>query len=242
MQIILGGTGAVGSETARQLHDLGHQVLVAGRDASELDQAAAKGYLTAKFDAMEPGSVENLILRVSEEHGPPAGIIHAVGSILLKPAHLTSPEQFESILRVNLFSAFEVIRAAAKVQRKQGGSVVLFSSAAARISIANHEAIAAAKGGIESLTRSAAATYARSGIRINAIAPGLVKSKLSRPIWESAGSASASEAMHALNRLGEPRDVASMAAWLASPDNSWVTGQIFGVDGGLGTLITRPRA
>jgi len=131
------------------------------------------------------------------------------------------------------------VRAAGQLM--DGGSVVLVSSAAARIGLANHEAIAAAKAGIEGLTRSAAATYASRGLRFNAVAPGLLKTGLTRRLWENESAAAASAAMHPLGRLGEPEDVAGLIAWLLDPVNTWITGQVIGVDGGLADLKTKNR-
>lgn len=94
---------------------------------------------------------------------------------------------------------------------------------------------------MEGLARSAAASYASAGIRVNAVAPGLVKSQMSRSIWANEPTAAASVGMHALGRLGEPRDVASMIAWLLDPANDWITGQVIAVDGGLGSVLPRQR-
>jgi NAD(P)-dependent dehydrogenase (short-subunit alcohol dehydrogenase family) len=121
----------------------------------------------------------------------------------------------------------------------KGGSVVLVSSAAARLGLANHEAIAAAKAGVIGLTLSAAATYAARGLRVNAVAPGLVRTPLTARITGSEAALKASTALHALGRIGEPEDVASAIAWLLDPAQSWVTGQVLGVDGGLATLRSR---
>lgn len=161
--------------------------------------------------------------------------------MLLKPAHATSDDDWAETLQVNAFSSFAIIREAAAAMRSTGGSIVLFSSAAVRIGLPNHEAIAAAKGAVEGLVRSAAATYAARGIRVNAIAPGLVRSEMTRRIWENDSSAAASVAMHALGRLGEPSDIARLAAWLMDPDNSWTTGQVIGVDGGLSSVLARRK-
>ncbi len=123
---------------------------------------------------------------------------------------------------------------------RSGGSIVLVSSAAARVGLANHEAIAAAKAGVIGLVLAAAASYAARGIRVNGVAPGLVRTPLTARLTGSDGALKESNAMHALGRVGEPEEVASALAWLLDPEQSWVTGQILGIDGGLATV--RPRA
>ena len=117
--------------------------------------------------------------------------------------------------------------------------MLFFSSAAGRIGLANHEAIAAAKAGVIGLTLSAAATYAARGLRVNCVAPGLVHTKMSEKITSNPSAEAFSKALHPLGRLGTPDDIGALAALLLSEDSSWITGQVFGVDGGLGTLKTR---
>ena len=87
---------------------------------------------------------------------------------------------------------------------------------------------------------SAAATYASSGVRVNAVAPGLVKTPMTSRIVENEVARKASLALHPLGRLGEPQDVASLIAWLLGPESAWVTGQVWAVDGGLSSLKGRP--
>jgi 3-oxoacyl-[acyl-carrier protein] reductase len=165
--------------------------------------------------------------------------VNCVGSILLKPAHLTTDAEFENTIRTNLFTSFAMLKAAVPILREHGGGIVLCASAAAEIGIANHEAIAAAKAGVIGLARSAAATYAPNNIRVNVISPGLVKTELTRKIWENTASAAASSAMHALQRFGDPHHIASLISWLIDPENNWITGQVIGVDGGLGHVLPR---
>jgi NAD(P)-dependent dehydrogenase (short-subunit alcohol dehydrogenase family) len=118
----------------------------------------------------------------------------------------------------------------------------LVSSAAARLGLANHEAIAAAKAGVIGLTLSAAATYAPKRIRVNAVAPGLVRTPLTARITGSESALEASTSLHALGRIGEPDEVAGAIAWLLDPAQSWITGQVLGIDGGLATVCSRARA
>jgi NAD(P)-dependent dehydrogenase (short-subunit alcohol dehydrogenase family) len=158
---------------------------------------------------------------------------------LLKPAHLTSTADWNATLAANLSSAFGCVRAAGRLLKANGGSVVLVSSAAARVGLANHEAIAAAKAGVIGLMLSAAATYARQRIRFNAVAPGLVRTPLTKGLVSSELAEKASVAMHPLGRLGEPEDVARAIAWLLDPAQGWITAQVIGVDGGLADVRGR---
>jgi len=240
--VVLGATGSVGSELSRRLSKAGHQVMLAGRNQqillglSEELQAPS-----CRVEAEEPESIDLCLQQAANEFGSVDGVVNCMGSVLLKPAHLTSVTEWNQTLAVNLTAAFSTVRSAAQVMRQSGGSIVLISSAAARVGLANHEAIAAAKAGVAGLTLSAAATYASRGIRVNAVAPGLVKSNMTRQLWESESAAATSKSMHALDRLGEPADVASLIVWLLQPENSWMTGQILGIDGGLASVIPRTR-
>jgi len=244
VSLIVGATGAVGTATARALAATGGRVHLAGRDRAALDTLAAEigGVGVHEVDARDMAGIKVVVDTVADDEGRLDAIANLAGTLLLKPAHLTSADEWEETIAANLTSAFAVVRAAAPRMREHGGSIVLASSAAAQTGIANHEAIAAAKGGIIALVRSAAATYGGQGVRVNAVAPGLTRARMTSRLVENAAQAEASRQMHVLGRLGEPEDVAELVTWLMGPGSSWVTGQTIGVDGGLGQVRTRPKS
>ena len=238
--LVIGAAGGIGSALVRQLVASGAQVFLAGRDAARLGALSAElGLPGATLDAADPDAVDALADRAAAELGGLDGLANCVGSLILKPAHLTSTADWQATLATNLSSAFGCVRAAGRLMKSGSGSVVLVSSAAARVGLANHEAIAAAKAGIIGLTLSAAATYARQGIRFNAVAPGLVRTPLTKGLVASELAEKASIGMHPLGRLGEPEEVAGAILWLLDPAQSWITGQVLGVDGGLATVKGR---
>lgn len=238
--LVIGGSGGIGSAVARQIVADGGSVFLAGRNAERLAVLAAElsvGWTAA--EATDAAAIEACADAAADALGGLTGITNCVGSILLKPAHLTQPEDWQATIAANLTTAFNTVRTAGRLLKASGGSVVLLSSAAARIGLANHEAVAAAKAGVIGLTLAAAATYSRARIRFNAVAPGLVRTPLSAGLLANELAEKASVAMHPLGRLGEPEDVARAICWLLDPHNSWVTGQVIGVDGGLADVKAR---
>lgn len=243
--LIAGITGGIGSALARRLHASGHQVAGYARSADRLDALAAAlpGLATFVADATDPAQVEQTVQAVVARFGRLDGYVHAVGTILIKAAHLTSPEEWRRTLDLNLNSAFYGLRAAVVPMQTQGsGSIVLLSSVAAGTGLPSHEAIAAAKGGVEGLVRSAAASYATRNVRINAVAPGLVDTPLAAALLSSPQARAFSEKLHPLGRVGTADQVASTIAHLLSSEADWITGQVWAVDGGMSTVRPRPKA
>ena len=245
VHVLLGGSGGIGSALTRRLRASGATVVLGARDADKLSALAGEtGAEAFTLDATDYGQVEALVKGAQERHGRVDGVVNLVGSIELKPAHAMTVEAFEEVLRLNLHTAFYAVKASARVLPKNpdpaGGSVVLVSSVAARYGLANHEAIAAAKGGIEALVRSAAATYASKNVRFNAVAPGLVRTPLAGRLVASEAAVAASASMHPLGRIGEPEDLVGALALLLDRDAAgWITGETISVDGGF--AHARPR-
>jgi len=239
--LVLGAAGGIGSAVVRRLANTGHPLVLAGRDRARLEALDQPNATCVELDARDFEAVEACVAQAAELGGGTVlGIAHCIGSLLLKPAHLTSAEDWDAVLGQNLTSAFAVVRAAGKVMRK-GGSVVLCSSAAGVAGLPNHEAIAAAKAGIVGLVRSAAATYAGRQLRFNAVAPGLVDTPLARQVTANPQTLEHSRKMHPLGRIGSPEEVAAAIAWLLDPSNSWMTGDVISLDGGLAWARTTAR-
>ena len=234
--LIIGATGGIGTALSHRLAAGGWDLALAARSEEKLRDLAAE--VDAEWVTIDATSFAE-IDRAFDAFADITAVVNLVGSIILKPAHATSEDDFQKTLDLNLKSAFGVVRAAGRRLRRHGGSVVLSSTCAASVGLANHEAIAAAKAGVEGLMRAAAATYASARIRINAVAPGLVRTPLSAHITGNEPALKASLAMHPLGRIGEPDDIARAIEFLLDPASDWITGQTIGIDGGLARV--RPR-
>jgi NAD(P)-dependent dehydrogenase (short-subunit alcohol dehydrogenase family) len=213
------------------------------RDAERV-QAVAESIDAPYYvaDVLDPDGFAAVVERIETEVGEIDAVVHAVGSITIRPLHALSLEDWRSTLEINATSAFIVVKATVtKMMRRKRGAFVLFSTVAAQRGLQNHEAISAAKSAVEGLVRTAAISYARYNIRFNAVAPALTKTGLSKSLWSNETTLAASVALHPLGRVGEPADPSAAAAFLISQDASWITGQVLGVDGGLGAGSLPPR-
>ena len=228
--LIVAASSGIGQATTQQLKDAGHTVFTTARDSSKITPDAVLD--ATDFDAVDA---------VFAQAGALDGVVNCSGSLLLKSAHLTNKQHYQTVIDASLTTAFATVRAAGK-HMGNGGSVVLISSAAAMEGLANHEAIAAAKAGIIGLTLSAAATYASSNLRVNAVAPGLTQTPMTAALTGNEAARKVSEAMHALGRLGTADDVARAIVFLLDPANSWITGQVLAVDGGLSRVRPKVKA
>ena len=227
--VIIGGGGGIGRALVSRLRASGQSITVISRDEgnhADLDAETIVG------DARDIDAFQDLVESANSRQ-PVTGMVCLAGSILLKPAHMTTADEWHETIGTNLTTAFACVKAAGRIM-KQSGSIVLSSTVAAGTGLPNHEAIAAAKAGVEGLARSAAATYASRGLRCNAVAPGLVDTPLAERITRSERALEHSRKMHPLGRIGTPDDVAAAIAWLLSDESDWVTGQVIGIDGGLG--------
>jgi len=236
---IVGASGGIGSALAMLARGKGHRVAVLSRNAARVQEVASQ--CEAASIVLESGDfsgIERGIGAAAEAMGGIDAAVCCAGTFLLKPAHLTSEAELRGILDSQVVSAFATVRAAARLMMDggNGGGITLVSSAAARIGLVNHEAISVAKGAIDGLVLSAAATYSRYRVRVNAVAPGLVATPMTARITGNAAALEASQAMHPLGRIGAPDDIAQAILFSISTEASWMTGQIIAVDGGLSAV------
>jgi len=213
-------------------------VHLVGRISEKL--AALADELQGSFavaDVLDRGQVESAVQRAGSEI---AGLAYAVGSITLKPFARLNDEDALRDYQLNALGAFRALQAALPALRagNDPSSVVLFSSVAVTQGFPAHATIGMAKGAVEGLTLSLAAELAPR-IRVNCVAPSLTRTPLAQALTSSEQMATAIAGLHALQRLGEPDDVAGLAAFLLSNEASWMTGQIIGVDGGRSTLRSK---
>jgi NAD(P)-dependent dehydrogenase (short-subunit alcohol dehydrogenase family) len=232
--LIFGATGSIGSSLATQLKESNQDAHLIGRNKEELKSISDNlGFSYSVADVLEDGFIDKIKLDVSNFNIK--GLAYCVGSIDLKPLKRVSESDLNQCMKLNLYSAIEVIQGFQEGLKKNSGSIVLFSSVAAQKGFSNHTIIASAKAAVEGLTVSLAAELAPN-IRVNCIAPSLTDSKISKSMLKSPVAAEALAKAHPLKRLGEGSDSAALAKFLLSNESAWVTGQIIGVDGGRSRL------
>ncbi len=240
--LIISASSDIGFLTAKNLVLQGKKIFITAQNSEKLEQLKSELNCNgAVLNAADFAATQDVFEQAVVSLGSLDGVVNFAGSVILKPAHLTSFDEYQKTIESNLTTAFSTVRAAAK-SLKNGGSVVLISSAAAMQGISNHEAIASAKGGIISLAKSAAATYAAQNIRFNVVAPGLIETKLTQKITSNENALKASNAMHALGRIGKAIDVSAMVEFLLSDKANFITGQVIAVDGGLSNLQPKIKA
>ena len=230
--LIFGATGSIGSSLAEQLKNSGKEIHLVARNQDDVNSIAKKldcSYTVA--NVLEDGFIEKVKSDISDIKG----VAYCVGSIDLKPLKMTNEQDFNKCMKLNLYSAIEVIKGYQESLKKNKGSIVLFSTVAAQRGFTNHAIIASAKAAVEGLTVTLAAEFAPN-IRVNCIAPSLTRSKIAEPMLKNSVIADGIARAHPLKRLGEGKDSASLAKFLITEDSSWVTGQIIAVDGGRSKL------
>lgn len=240
--LIVGGSGGIGSAVASALAAQGQPIHLVGRDPARLAAVAGPlGATTSVADVADADALERAVGEAADMGGGALqGLCYAVGTITLKPLARLTEADFERDFRINALGAARAAQAALPALRRAEGtaSVLLFSTVAVAQGFASHASVAMAKGAVEGLTLALAAELAPK-VRVNAIAPSLTRTPLAAGLTANPSMAEAIAQMHALQRLGDPADIAPLASLLLSPGADWITGQIIGVDGGRSSLRSR---
>jgi NAD(P)-dependent dehydrogenase (short-subunit alcohol dehydrogenase family) len=233
--LVTGASGGIGRALAARLSAQGVRIAAVGRDASRLADVQADARIAA--DTTTPEGAALAVAACQEALGAaPTLLAHCVGSTLIAPLHRTRAEAYREVMRVNLDSAFFMLQAWVAALQGAPGAAVFASSVVARIGVANHEAIAAAKGGVEALVRSAAATYAAQGLRINAVAPGMTETPMTAGMLKVPAMREGAARQYPLGGVQTADQVADVMAWLLGDGAARLTGQVIAVDGGFTTV------
>jgi NAD(P)-dependent dehydrogenase (short-subunit alcohol dehydrogenase family) len=228
--VVAGGAGAIGFEIAKLLHRAGAKVIAL--DINVDDSADMDGISVKKVDLRDVAATINVVRETSQNNANI--LVNAAGVNPLSYVDTCTVDEWDRVQEVNLRSCFFLAQAVLPAMRKnKGGSIVFVSSCSAELGYPGLGAYAASKGGISSLTRSLACELGKDCIRVNAIAPGTVKTPMTRGLWEDAKKRKAHEMTIPFGRLATVRDVANAALFLSSDLSSFVTGSVLPVDGGL---------
>lgn len=239
--IITGASGGIGHALALQLASAAdsHCVLVSRqKDKLAALQALIPNSTTIEADVTTTEGAAFVWQQCLSTVGIPTLLAHCVGNTHIAALHKTPIATWEDVRRVNLDSSFYVLQQFTRylIAEKMTGSAVFVSSVVTQIGVANHEAIAAAKGGIDALVQSAAATYAPQGIRINAVAPALTETPLTATMLKHEAMRQGAEKQYPLAGINSATDVADVMSWLLSTQAQRITGQTIAVDGGFSRI------
>lgn len=225
--LLIGGSYGIGLAIAKELQ-FENNVYIASRSNENLANVKATHIaFDATTDTLDTSQLPAVI----------DGLVYCPGSINLRPFKGLKPEAFETDLQINFISLVKVIQSVLpNLLASEQVSIVTFSSVAATMGMPFHTSVAASKGAIEGFAKALAAEYAPK-IRVNVIAPSLTDTPLADKFLNNETKQEKSAERHPLKRFGKPEDSAQMATFLLSDKSSWISGQIFHVDGGMSTLL-----
>ncbi len=238
--IITGAAQGIGRAIAEQFAADGAVVYACDMREGTMDEwatALSEQYTTrvlpVYFDVTDAAAVKNTIQTIYKQEGRIDALINNAGVVFNRKIGMIMRNETELMFRVNVIAVIELVQLVSRLMaRKGGGSIVNIASVTAVLGSAGQSAYSATKGAIISFTKSAAKELAAQGVRVNAVAPGIVKTERFAELYESDGNKIDARIQRiALGRLGEPQDIAHACAFLASDRSAYISGQILGVDG-----------
>jgi len=225
--VIIGASKGIGNALTKRLTSTNHLVTAISRSEGNLDTVA--NVIFHPFDITSEDQFPSV-------EGAVDGIAYCPGTINLKPFNRLTERDFLNDLNVHLLGAVRTIQALLpNLKQSENPSIVLFSTVAVQTGMGFHASVSAAKGAVEGLTRSLAAEFAPT-IRVNCIAPSLTDTPLAERLLNSEEKREAAAARNPMHKVGTADEVAAMAEFLLTGESNWITGQIFHVDGGMGSL------
>jgi 3-oxoacyl-[acyl-carrier protein] reductase len=229
--VIVGAGKGIGLRTSELLHTENKLITISRNPTEELDRLDTRFY---QLDITKD-SLDELSELPEEIHG----LVYCAGSINLRPFNRLSNEDFLNDFNQNVLGAVAIIqKLLPNLKKPKNASIVLFSTVAVKLGMPYHASIAASKGALEGLAKSLAAEFAIAKIRVNVIAPSLTDTTLAHALLNTEEKKDAAGKRHPLQRVGTVDDMAKLVSFLLSDDSSWITGQVIGVDGGMGSLKT----
>jgi len=228
--IVTGSSSGIGKAIAERFIKEGAKVVFS--DINEIDISQyGDNAIFKKCDVSKSNEVDELVSVCLEKFGGLDIIVNNAGIGTMADITNLSDEEWQKVIDINLSGVFYGARAASKVM-KQGGSIINMSSILGSVGFASTVAYCAAKGGVDQITKAGALDLSKKGIRINSIAPGFIKTNMTKGLQEDEAYSNFINSMTPMGRMGEVDDIASAAVYLASDDSSYVTGLTLYVDGG----------
>jgi 3-oxoacyl-[acyl-carrier protein] reductase len=232
--LVTGGTRGIGLATVRALVEAGATVVLTGRDEARAKEAATAAGAAAglALDVTDAKAVSTVVRGVAKEHGRLDVVVANAGIMDDALLGMIREDAVSATLDTNVAGTLHTVQAAARaMMRKKTGAIVVLASIVGEYGSAGQTLYAASKAAVANIARSAAKELGRSGIRVNAVAPGVIETDLTAGLSEEAVAENVKKTP--LGRLGRPEDVAKAIRFLVSDEASFVTGQVLGIDGGL---------
>lgn len=222
--VLIGGSRGIGLAIAKQLYQR-YSLFILSRSREGLEGLQLKHL---PFDVQKDDPDLTLLPETID------GLVYCPGSITLKAFKMIDSDTFREDMEINYFGLVKVVQAM-QSRMTDGSNMVFFSTVAVQTGMPFHTSISAAKGAVEGFARALAAEYAPK-VRVNVIAPSLVNTPLTHKLLNNEKKMERMAERHPLKRVGDPKDIADLAIFLLSSENHWITGQVFGIDGGISTL------
>jgi NAD(P)-dependent dehydrogenase (short-subunit alcohol dehydrogenase family) len=245
--LVTGGTSGLGRAIALALAQSGATVIVGSREEAKVADTVAElraispGHDGQQLDVGEPSSIQPVFDAVVAAHGRLDILVNAAGTIQKKDPLEVTVEEFERVIRINLTGTFLCCQAAGRIMKEQGGGAIInIASLTSYVGLSEVTAYGASKAAVAELTKALANDWARFGIRVNGIAPGVFPTPLNRKLLEGTPRGAFLLQHTPMGRFGDPEEIAGAAVYLASPAASYTSGDIIIVDGGFLTRGVGP--